>query len=1099
MERTISFGYWLRRRRKALDLTQEQLAQQVGCAVGTIKKLEGDDRRPSRPMAERLADLLQIASDERTAFLKAARAELATDQLAVVTVPLEASAPALVATLPRGTVTFLFTDIQDSTQLWSQHPDGMPAALARHDALLRAAIERHGGAIFKTVGDAFHAAFGTATDALAAALAAQRTLQTEHWEQFKESQPALSTITVRMALHTGKAEIRDGDYFGHTLNRVARMLTAGHGGQVLCSSATWELLRDHLTPDVTLRDLGTHWLRSLPRPEHIYQLIAADLLADFPPLATLDRPTTNLPAQTTVFIGREPEIAAVRDLLCRADVRLVTLTGPGGTGKTRLSMQVAAALLDEHSPTLRLQLERAPEDKGLFPNGVWFVNLAPISRPDLVASAIAQTLDVRETGGQPIHDQLKDYLREKRMLLLLDNFEQIVDAAPVVSELLATAPGLRVLVTSRMPLHLSGEREFAVLPLALPPRAKDEGGRMKDDARTQHHTGATSDHPSSRIPHPLAQYDAVRLFIERAQAVKPDFVVTNENAPAVAEICARLDGLPLAIELAAVRVKLFPPRALLTRLDDRLTFLTGGARDLPTRQQTIRNAIDWSYTLLDAGEQRLFAQLGVFVGGCTIAAAEAVCTANEGLPLEIVDGIAALVDQSLLRQTEDPDGEPRFTMLETIRAYALERLEASGEVEALRRQHAEQYLVLAETAEPELHRTEQLAWLQRLEQEHDNLWAALAWSQTSAVGVETGLRLAGALGRLWQMRNQQREGRAWLRSLLAHPMATPTAARAKALNWAGFLDESKRQQEALFTESLAIGRALGDIPSVADALRGLGMITEAAPERTRALLEESLALSQGRGDTWRSAMALYALGWMAYVQGDVGRAIAHFEESLALSRQLGDRWGSVNTTYRLVAAKMISTQSYSELISHNTEILAQWRQLGDKGACAETLHALGEITRYQGEYGRAAMYYAESLALWQELGDRSWIAFVRNNQGYLAHNQRDEDLAAALLMESLVLARETGQQNTIAWCLAGLGWVAMAQGQAERAARLLGAAKAPFDATGNLIHPVDRAEFDRSAAAARATLGEEAFAAAWEAGRALTLEQAIAAALDAAG
>jgi len=669
-----------------------------------------------------------------------------------------------------------------------------------------------------------------------------------------------------------------------------------------------------------------------------------------------------------------------------------------------------------------------------------------------------------------IRDRLKDYLREKRMLLLLDNFEQIVDAAPVVGELLAAAPGLRVLVTSRMPLRLSGEREFAVPPLSLPPPSE------RSNVRT------------------LTQYEAVRLFIERAQAVKADFAVTNDNAPAVAEICYRLDGLPLAIVLAAARVKLFPPQALLTRLDDRLKFLTGGARDLPARQQTIRNTIDWSYDLLDAGEQMLFARLAVFVGGCTIEAAEAVCKANGDLPMEIVDGIAALVDKSLLRQTEDPDGEPRFRMLETIREYALERLEASGEAEALRRRHVEHYLALAETAEPELHRAEQLAWLQRLEQEHDNLRAALAWSQTSAASVETGLRLAGSLGPFWQMRGHQSEGRAWLLSILAPPMDRPTAVRAKALNWAGSLVDSSIQQEALFEESLAVGRALGDIASVADALRGLGIRTGA-----QALLEESLALCQKIGDTWRSAMALYSLGLLALKQGDFGRAIALNEESLALFGQLGDRWGSVYTTYRLLCARMNSTQSYSELMPQVTELLAQWRQLGDQSAYANVLNGLGEMARAHGEYGRAAIYYAESLALWQDVGVRSEVAIVRCNQGLLAHNQGDEGLAAALLAESLVLVRKNADQGGIPWCLEGLGWVAMAQGQAERAARLLGAARAWFHLTDVLSNPGDWAESDRNVAAARAKLGEEAFAAAWEAGRAMTLEQAIAEALDGAG
>src|SRR6266545_2385109 len=529
MERTASFGYWLRRRRKALDLTQEDLARQVGCAVGTIKKLEGDDRRPSRQFAERLADLLAIPPAERPAFLKAARAELATDELAVAAQPIESpvAAEPPAGPQPAGTVTFLFTDIAGSSQLWAEHPAAMRLALARHDALLRTALEAHGGAVFKTVGDAFHAAFATAVDAVSAALAGQRALAAEAWG-------ATGPLRVRMALHSGGAELRDGDYFGHALSRAARILAAGHGGQVLLSAASWELARDHLPPDVALHDLGAHWLKSLARPEQIYQLAVPGLPAEFPPLQSLDRPTTNLPAQITVFIGRERELAALRDLLGRDDVRLVTLTGPGGTGKTRLSLQIAAEALD------------------MFEHGVWFVSLAPISDPDLVAATIAKALGVREAGGRPILELVKSYLREKRTLLLLDNFEQIVDAAPLISELLAFAPGLKVLVTSRTTLRLSGEREYAVPPLGLPPT--DDRRWTTDDRKAG---DPTLEWPNMRAE-TISQYEAVRLFIERAQAARADFAVTNENAPAVAEICARLDGLPLAIELAAARIKLFP-------------------------------------------------------------------------------------------------------------------------------------------------------------------------------------------------------------------------------------------------------------------------------------------------------------------------------------------------------------------------------------------------------------------------------------------------------------------------------------------------------------------------------------------------------------
>jgi predicted ATPase/DNA-binding XRE family transcriptional regulator len=897
MEQTASFGYWLRRRRKALDLTQEALAQQAGCAVATIRKIEADERRPSRDLAEHLACRLEIPPEERAAFLKAARAELATDRFAIATQPIE-------------------------------------------------------------------------------------------------------------------------------------------------------------------------------------------------PPAAWQRPTTNLPAPTSVFIGREREVASVSELLRRDGVRLVTLTGAGGSGKTRLALRVAAELLaltpvanapPLHPTPSESESSATDSSKGLFPNGVWFINLAPISDPALTASTIAQALDIRQTNGQPIRDRLKDYLCEKRALLLLDNFEQIVESAPLVSELLAAAPGLKVLVTSRRPLHLSGEHEFAVPPLELPPQTA--GGAVRG-SRLQ------------RSVAELTQYDAVRLFIERAQAVKADFTVTDENAPSIAEVCCLLDGVPLAIELAAARVRLFPPQALLAHLDKRLTFLTGGPHDLPARQQTLRNTLDWSYDLLDAGEKMLFARLSVFVGGCTLEAVQTVCNADDELPFDVADGVAALLEKSLLQQEQGVSCEPRFRMLETTREFALERLEASGEAEALRRRHAEYFLMLAETAEPELCRAEQLTWLQRLEQEHHNFRSALAWSQTSAAGVEIGLRLAGALGRFWQMRNHQSEGYAWLASILARPMAEPSVERAKALNAAGFLVVSLAQAKMLFEEALAIGRALGNTICIADALRGLETtipLTDAALRQ--ALLEESLALCQALGDTWRSAMALDRLGFLARSQGDFGRAIERCEQSLTLFRQLGDRWGSVSSSYILIAARAGITHNYDELRPQINAIITQWRELGDKQSCAGALNDLGEHARFLGDYASAARYYAEGLALFQELGNRPFIALVLCNQGYLAHNQGDDARAAAFMAESLALVRETTWQEFIAYCLAGSGWVAMGQGWAERAARLLGAAKTPFDAAGDLLAPIDRAEFDRNVAAARAQLGDEAFAAAWQAGQAMTLEQAVAYAL----
>jgi len=734
MDGATSFGRWLRHRRRMLDLTQDELAQRVGCSVVTIRKIETDERRPSKQIAERLAASLDIPLAERPAFLQAARAELAAAGLDLGP-PLADRAPPEAAPrpLPSGTVTFLFTDIEGSTQLWEQHPQAMPAALARHNAILQEAITAHGGVVFKTVGDAVHAVFGTAPAALAAALATQRALQAQAWG-------ASGALHVRMALLTGLADERDGDYYGPPLNRAARLLAAGHGQQILISGATQALACDHLPPEMELRDLGTHRLKDLSRPEQIFQLVAPDLPADFPPLRSLDRRASNLPAQPTALIGREREVAAVCQLLRRADVRLLTLSGPGGVGKTRLALQVAAEMLDE------------------FAHGASFVALAPISDPGLVVSTIVQTLGLREVSGQPLLDMLKAYLHPKQRLLLLDNFEQLLAAAPLLADLLTACPQLKLLVTSRAVLHLSGEQAFPVPPLTLP--------------ELQQLPPAEADLVTS-----VSQYEAVRLFIARAQAVKPDFQVTTANAPAVAEICYRLDGLPLAIELAAAWVRLFPPQALLARLSSPLTLLTGGGRDLPERQQTLRQTLDWSYNLLDAGEQILFARLGVFAGGCTLEAAEAVCKWAGDLSVEVLDGLASLMDKSLLQQEEGRDGEPRFTMLETIREYAREQLERSGELDNVQQQHAAYYLALAEQA------------ADRLAIEHDNFRAALQWGLEH--DADAGLHLAGTLPVYWQRRGDLTEGRSWLQALLDRVAALPElhgaaarrrqAAQAKAL------------------------------------------------------------------------------------------------------------------------------------------------------------------------------------------------------------------------------------------------------------------------------------------------------------------------------
>jgi len=729
-------------------------------------------------------------------------------------------------------------------------------------------------------------------------------------------------------------------------------------------------------------------------------------------------PQSRLPAPLTPLVGREQEIAAVCALLWRPEVRLVTLTGTGGVGKTRLALGVAAAVNAD------------------FADGICLVALAPLIDPGLVLSTIAQALGVQEQGSRPLLEGLQDHLREKQLLLLLDNFEQVVSAAPVVAELLVAAPRLRVLVTSRTSLHLSGEHEFVVPPLALP------------DLRN--------------LPPPdrLLQYGAIRLFVARAQAAHSAFVMTGENATAIAAICQQVDGLPLAIELAAGRSKLFAPQALLSRLRNRLKLLVGGAQDLPLRQQTLRGTIAWSYDLLGQDEKALFRRLAVFVGGCTLEAAEAVCTAQGDLLIDVLEAVAALVDKSLLRQETQADGQPRLLMLETIREYALERLAASGEAEAVQRQHAIFFLRFSEEAEPKIRGAEHFLWRTRLEVEHDNLRAALRWTLESQE-AEMGMQLAFSLVAFWRASNQDREGRNWCEQVLAQPgTSARTAARAMALLAAG-----------------AMTMFQGDLP------------------QAQLLLEESIAIGRevGRAAKRTLALALALLAYGALVQGNLGAARELAEEGVRLFREVGEAWGTALALNHLgratlelgdpVAARPLLEESAALFRAGNMQRLAM------------PLNTLGRVALRQGDDTGARAYCEEALAVARATGDELFIAEALAQLGTVALHVGDSGQATALYQQSLTLIWTRGYRECIAEDLAGLAATASLLGQPERAARLFGAVEALREVSGIRLSPLPRADYDRAVEGIRAHLDEATFAQAWEKGRAMPLEQAIAEAL----
>jgi predicted ATPase/class 3 adenylate cyclase len=822
--------------------------------------------------------------------------------------------------LPIGTVTFLFTDIEGSTRLLQRLGAGYPTVLRDHHELLRSVIQHTGGNEVSTEGDAFFVVFPTAPLAVEAAAEMQRRIAGHAW-------PPDSNVRVRMGLHTGEGVVEGGTYVGLDVHRAARIASTGHGGQIIISSATRGLVEQALPPGVGLRDLGSHRLKDLRDPEHLYQLTIEGLSWEFPAIRSLDARPNNLPTQPTSFVGRERELAETRRLL--EGSRLLTLTGPGGTGKTRLALQAAA------------------EELTSFSDGVFYAPLATITDPALVPSTIAESLRLRGESDRPIAETLKQYLSDKELLLVLDNFEQVFEAGPLVSELLAAAPRLKVLVTSRTVLDLSGEQEMPVPPLELP------DPRRLPDVET------------------LSQYEAVTLFIERALATKPDFSVTNENAPAVAEICVRLDGLPLAIELAAARVKILPPEAILQRLDQRLELLTRGARDLPARQRSLRGAIEWSYDLLDDTERRVFERVSVFVGGCSLDAFEAVCGA-EHLGIDAIEALSSLVDKSLLRRNQTEPDEPRFVMLKTIREYGLERLNSSAEAEEIRDRHATYFLDLAQRAEPELTGTDQSRWLDLVSNDHDNFRAALTWA-TERGNVEPALLAAGALWRFWHQRGHLAEGRTRTEELLRQPSASSrTIGRFKALSGAGSLAYWQNDYEptrSYYREALDIARDRNDRPGIAlGALNmGFGRLLEGDRNRAEDLFRESAAVYEEVGDLLGQAQTETLIGWMLSLRGDIEKGLERYEHGVALLREVGDRFGLADSLGG-IAQLYIQAGRLNEARSVSLEALQLFHEADNHSGISFVLEALGELESRLGRFDRALRLAGAADAIREVVG-----------------------------------------------------------------------------------------------------------------------------------
>jgi len=870
--------------------------------------------------------------------------------------------------LPTGTVTFFFSDIEGSTRLIQQLGDQYPDVLLAHHMIQRKALAANGGHELRTEGDSFFIVFDSALEACAGAAAVQKSLQAHSW-------PDGGQVRVRIGLHTGEATLVGNEYLGLDVHRAARVASAGHGGQVLVSETT-RVLVDHALPvGLTLKDLGMHRLKDLARPERLFQLTVEGLPADFPPLKTLETTPNNLPTQLTSFIGRDDQVREARQLLERS--RLLTLTGPGGTGKTRLSLQIAADVMDR------------------FPDGVYFVPLAAVTDPELVPSAIAQALAISTTGSRRPIEALVDHLHDKRTLLVLDNFEQLLPAAPVATQLLEASPGLRVLISSRAVLRVYGEQEFPVPPLALP-NLKSLPGLSA-----------------------LSQFEAVRLFIERAVAVKPDFRATNENAPAIAGICERVDGLPLAIELAAARTKLFSPQALLTRLERTMTALGSGARDLPGRQQTLRGAIQWSYDLLEMGGRRLLARFSVFARGGSLEQVEQVCGPSEEVGGELVEALDQLADQSLIRRLPD-FSEPRFVMLQTIREFAADRLDETGEGSATKQRHVEAFIALAKQAQPFVFGSKRKAWLDRLEMDHDNFRAALDWTIASG-DARKAMQLSAYLWRFWQMRGHIYEG--------------------------------------------------------------------------RSRVVQALALPTSRDYPVERLQALEAAGGLAYWQADMDSAQIFYDECLELTRSTGDKRALANALYNAAFPKSVDRSAVDEALVLLDEALPIFRELGDDPGVAKALWGLGNANYFKQNYVLARPALEQSEALFRKLDDGFGLGWSLHTQGLVAVKTGRLADATRLWVEALRLFNRAQDVSGIVLQLDNLSVVARLNGDAVRATVLAGAQAVHQASSGTSLGTLLKEQEGRTG---REGLDDKQAEKAWAEGQAMTLEQAVAYALEGA-
>jgi len=912
---------------------------------------------------------------------------------------------------PSGTVTFLFTDIEGSTKLAQQYPDAMPALLARHNEILNQAIESHNGFVFRVIGDLFSASFHDANDALQAAVEAQRNLHNEPWS------PA--SIKVRMGIHTGAAQLeienKENTYSGYaTLALTQRIMSAGHGGQILLSQSTYDLTRDRLPENAHLVDMGERRLKDIHRPERLYQLSVPDLPAEFAPLNTLESFQHNLPAQLTSFIGRKKEIDEIKKLV--AVNRIVTLTGSGGAGKTRLSLQVGAECLKQ------------------FSDGVWFVELAPVIDPTLIVQTLLSIFNLREDSHRTALEVLIDYLRAKTLLLMLDNCEHLIEVCARISEnLLHVCPKIKILASSREALGIAGEVSYRVPSLATP--------------------------NPEQLPalEKLSELDSIRLFSERATTAKSDFKLTEDNAAFVAQICFRLDGIPLALELAAARVKMLSPEQIAARLDDRFRLLTGGSRTALPRQQTLRAMIDWSYSLLSEPEKTLFRRLAVFVGGWSLEAAESIC-GEEGSESDVLDLLTRLADKSLVF-SEESTGEIRYHRLETIRQYSREKFLETDEVEAIRDRHLAFYVQFVEEAERQMRGRARRLWVRRLGAEQDNLRTAMEWGQVR--NPESALRIAASLPIFWTAGGYSAEGFRWIQRAMLENMekfkeGKQPLLRAKGLGGVSFL-----------------------YMSLGDNLNG------------RRAAEESVALYRQSQDKNGLAYALAILAFPLEFLGELLQAEAALMESIAIARSENNAFVLVSALNNLTRVTLNLHSDTDAAERYADEAIRVSREEGIEWTTAVAHEMKGIIAIHRKDYDEARTLIEKAIQAYHEVGAYFNVIIARSALAHMERLSGNYATALNIYRETIVAFRDIGQMGAVAHQLECFGFIALAHNHPERALQLFAAANALREKGGTPMTPDEQIYFDGQLKVLSDKLEKTQFDSIWSKGKPMTMEQAI--------